>query len=102
MSKGKAYNRHMSYTKAKRKYKISKEVFGFCDPGSDHLHWYSKNKIHCSCPMCNSKTNLKKHGKYRSIGGWGALQKGGKNYTHQDAKRLEQMDQEYGEYSSVG
>ena len=93
MSKGRAYNRHMSEKKAKRNEKISKEVFGFCGPGSDHLHWYSKNKIHCSCPMCSNKTNLKKHGKYRCIG-WGALSRGGKKYTHQDAVRLEQMDYE--------
>lgn len=102
MSKGRAYTRHMAYTKAKRKQKISKEIFGFSGPHYNNLHSYSKNKVHCSCPMCNKKTNLKKHGKYRCIGGWGHLQHGGKYYTLKDAKRIEAMNYEYGEYSSAG
>lgn len=30
----------------------------YCDdwPWYRHLHQYSKGKIHCSCPMCASKT----------------------------------------------
>ena len=28
-------------------------------PYYDNLHQYSKNKIHCSCPMCSPKTKNK-------------------------------------------
>ena len=45
-----AWRRHKSLTKAKRKAKISKEVYGL--DWCDNLHQYSKNKVHCSCNLC--------------------------------------------------
>ena len=66
-----ALRRARSVSKAKRKYKISRyychafqsadKYYGdgwFHDDGKE-LHRYSKNKIHCSCPLCNAKTNNK-------------------------------------------
>ena len=61
MSRGRAYNRRISETKAKRKKKIAENGYF---PYYEHLHQYSKNKIHCSCPMCATKTNLKKGSSY--------------------------------------
>lgn len=54
-----AERRHNDWTKAIRKRKISQEVY-YHSPGSyweyyDNLHQYSKNKIHCSCPICRAK-----------------------------------------------
>lgn len=56
MNRSKAENRHNSYVKALRKQKIAKELYGGY---YDNLHQYSKNKIHCSCPLCSAKTNNK-------------------------------------------
>lgn len=36
-----------------RKRKIAREVLNF--NYYDNLHQYSKNKIHCSCPLCRQK-----------------------------------------------
>lgn len=98
MSRGRAYNRRISKTKAKRKQKIAENGYF---PYYEHLHQYSKNKIHCSCPMCATKTNLKKHGKYRCIGGWN-FKTGGKYYTHMDAKRICSMNEDMERYSNYG
>lgn len=58
--RGRAYNRHMSWTKAIRKKRISDSwMWGTNHPWYDNLHQYSKNKIHCSCTMCRAKTNSK-------------------------------------------
>lgn len=69
-----AYNRNVSWKKAIRKKKIAENVY-FDEknyPYYNNLHQYSKNKIHCSCPICSAKT---------------------KDYDkHSDAKRKEAMD----------
>ena len=52
-----SYNRDISRRKALRKRRIAKEICGW--DMYDNLHQYSKNKIHCSCSMCSSKTRNK-------------------------------------------
>lgn len=52
-----ALKRHNDIKKAIRKKAICKHAYGW--EYYDNLHQYSKNKIHCSCPMCASKTNDK-------------------------------------------
>ena len=55
-------NRRISILKALRKRRIDKDVYSYFDQEHGYyknLHQYSKNKIHCSCPMCASKTNSK-------------------------------------------
>ena len=64
-----AERRHKDLSKALRKRKIAKEVYwsfhdGGCWEYYDNLHQYSKNKIHCSCPLCASKTNRKRKNWY--------------------------------------
>lgn len=56
-----AYNRDISRRKALRKRRIAREVYydGDIHPYYSNLHQYSKNKIHCSCPMCSTKTRNK-------------------------------------------
>ena len=89
MSRTRAYNRHMSIKKAIRKKKLAEEIYpdGDSHPYYDNLHQYSKNKIHCSCPICSAKTKNK--GKHRRrASGWNPSV----NYKPADSRRLEAMD----------
>ena len=74
-----AWRRHKDYVKAKRKRLIdfydywwyarpSKNPMDFSEKHGwyNNLHQYSKNKIHCSCPMCSAKTRNK--GRHRNHG----------------------------------
>ena len=68
-----AYNRDVSRRKALRKRRIAREVYhtwsnSFGDEWEyyNNLHQYSKNKIHCSCPACSTKTRNKGHRRYRA------------------------------------
>ena len=84
-------NRDVSKRKALRKQKIAQRLFG-CER-YDNLHQYSKNKVHCSCPMCTRKTNNKgknrlKHGNYYPS----------KDWKHSEAVVIEGMEQELQEY----
>ena len=60
-SRSRAYNRDVSKRKALRKKRISDNFWPHASdyPYYDNLHQYSKNKIHCSCPMCSPKTKNK-------------------------------------------
>ena len=85
-----AYKRQMMWRKAKRKQRIDKEI-NPCGPMYNHLHQYSKNSIHCSCPDCQAKTRNKgdrreKSGNYNPA----------KNYKHAEYRRIVSMD--YDEY----
>lgn len=53
-NRSRAYNRRMSYLKARRKQRLDNELSLY--PCYKNLHQYSKNKIHCSCPLCAAKT----------------------------------------------
>ena len=61
MKRTRAWRRHKDYVKAKRKKNIDAQWANstFWRPWYDNLHQYSKNKIHCSCPMCACKSNNK-------------------------------------------
>ena len=77
-----AERRHNDWTKAIRKMKICRDNYGW--QYYDNLHQYSKNKIHCSCPMCSAKTN----GNFL----WGSSSRhNGKNYSIKDLKRYDEM-----------
>ena len=61
-----AYRRKTNLRKAIRKQRISKTV-NHTD-WYKHTHQYSKNKIHCSCPMCRFKNAYNPEGKtYRDM-----------------------------------
>ena len=46
-------SRKMDWKHAKRKRSIVRSIIG--GDWYDNLHQYSKNKIHCSCSMCNPR-----------------------------------------------
>ena len=91
MARSRAYNRDASVRKALRKRRIAEEVYpdGKEHPYYDNLHQYSKNKIHCSCPLCSAKTKNKGK-RRRKASGW----EPSVNYKHTDQKRNEAMDQD--------
>ena len=79
--RGRAYNRDVSKRKALRKKRIS-DSWGWSSPYYDNLHQYSKNKIHCSCGMCSSKTN--QHHEHSAGVGFFCL------YVYKDENGIEQ------------
>ena len=89
-----AYNRDVSRRKALRKRRIAEEVYygGKEHPYYDNLHQYSKNKVHCSCPSCQTKTRNKGHRRYRKGGYHRAI-----NYKRRDLIRMIDMDQDIAE-----
>ena len=63
--RNKAEKRHNDWRKAIRKRNIVHHIYGWSEGWYDNLHQYSKNKVHCSCPMCSAKTRNKgRHRKY--------------------------------------
>ena len=97
-SRSRAYNRDVSKRKALRKKRLAKEVYynGKEYPYYNNLHQYSKNKIHCSCPICSPKTRNKgrrdRKNYMRSL-----------NYKASELKRQISMDDEELEYTgSIG
>lgn len=76
-----AEKRHNDWRKAIRKRKII-NAYGW--DYYDNLHQYSKNKIHCSCPMCRAKTNNKHRSGAR---GW----EPSKNWSISDKRKIEEI-----------
>lgn len=85
--KTRSQRRHTDYAKAIRKRDISKHNYGF--DYYDNLHEYSKNKIHCSCPLCRAKTNNKTH---KHV--WFPAM----NWSMMDRRRLDEMQDSLNEY----
>ena len=87
-----AYNRDVSKRKAIRKRRIAEEIYPGekNNPRYDNLHQYSKNKIHCSCPMCSAKTRNKRKRRYKMGGNYAR----NFNYKIVDLKKLIDMDEQ--------
>lgn len=82
-----AEKRHNDYVKALRKRRIDRETAPkeWGHDWYDNLHQYSKNKIHCSCPMCSRKTNNKgKKGNWEPTPNW----------SMQDRRNLDKLNYE--------
>lgn len=79
MPRTRAERRKADFHKASHKRYIVHHVYGFRNGWYDNLHEYSKNKIHCSCPMCSAKTNRRR--KFDLHG-----------YSLQDQRRVDEMD----------
>lgn len=88
-----AERRHNDYKKAKRKRDICLHEYGW--EYYDNLHQYSKNKIHCSCPMCSAKTR-----KSKDVYGERKGRHGGLSLTHRDMKAWESMQYDEQEYKN--
>ena len=75
----KSYRRSLQRYNSKRKALRKKKLAALLYPDAEarpyysNLHQYSKNKIHCSCPICSGKVAT--HG-----------------YTHSDLKKLEKIN----------
>ena len=83
-----AYNRDVSIRKALHKKRLAKKIYGSHWEYYDNLHQYSKNKIHCSCPLCSVKTRNKgRRSKYANYGR-------SINYRRPDLLRQMAMDQQ--------
>ena len=88
------YARKMMFKKAIRKKRLAETHSWNRDfPWYNNLHEYSKNKIHCSCPMCSEKTR----NKGRRVKGpiWAKSI----NYKHSDL--VKQMRMDYCEQDSL-
>ena len=83
-----AYNRDVSRRKALRKKHLIERLHSSWNGYYDNLHQYSKNKIHCSCPLCSAKTRNK--GRRNKHATWGRSI----NYRRPDLLRQMAMDQQ--------
>ena len=88
-----ARNRDVSRKKALRKRRITRQLYHCWSNDEweyyDNLHQYSKNKIHCSCPCCSSKTRNKGSRRYKSGNYNRAL-----HYTAADIRKVQKMDED--------
>jgi hypothetical protein len=81
MAKGRGYAVEMREKHIKRKKKICEENYHWSYYPQDG--YYSKNKIHCSCPLCSAKTRNKGKRKNYSPS---------INYKHSEQQRINCMD----------
>ena len=83
-----AERRHNDKKKALRKRYITRNAYYSYSIDMqeyyDNLHQYSKNKIHCSCPMCTQKTNNRGRRKWYG--------KGSKNWKHSKQKKINRLE----------
>ena len=91
MRRGLYFNRKMAWRHAYRKRYIARQVYYSWHDSDwdyyDHLHQFSKNKIHCSCPMCSKKT--------RNKGKRSRLARGYSrhiNYKASDLKKIQRLE----------
>lgn len=95
--------------KALRKKRIAREVYQSWDEEWEYynnLHQYSKNKVHCSCPICSglNKTNTKKnkgkgYGPIHPQNHFGTTnERKGKNWKLSDYKKILSMNEQLYEY----
>lgn len=90
--KDRGVRRKNAVTKAKRKQDIALHVYGF--EYYDNLHQYSKNKIHCSCPLCAAKTSKKTIAKQQS----GTFFKRDKNYKPSECRKYDESQSQLAEF----
>lgn len=89
-----ARNRDVSRRKALRKQRLAKALYHWGSSDYyDNLHQYSKNKIHCSCPMCQRKTRNKGRRDRKNYAP--AL-----NYKASDLRKVLAMDED--EFDTLG
>ena len=91
MTRDRGEKRKIDFTHALRKKKKAETKFS--SPYYDNLHQYSKNKIHCSCPMCSAKTRNK--GKRRNLHG---NYSPNLNYRISELRRQRSMDADERDY----
>ena len=96
MKRSTAYFREMAWRHAIRKRRIAREVYPCNDFGWDyyeHLHQFSKNKIHCSCPFCSAKTRNKGKRRKNAHGFSPSI-----NYKISDLKKIQRLEMSEEDY----
>ena len=83
---GRAYNREITRRKARNRRALARKIYHSDVDYYDNLHQFSKNKIHCSCPMCSAKTRNKRK---RNGNGWGFAPS--INYKISDQRKVDAM-----------
>ena len=81
-------NRRRSILKALRKRRLDKDVYSYFNREHgyyDNLHQYSKNKIHCSCPICANKTRGKCMSRFKRV-------IPGVDYKISDVKKIQRLE----------
>ena len=92
-----AYNRDITRRKALNRRALARKIYRYSEEDYyDNLHQYSKNKIHCSCPMCSTKTRNKGHRRYKA-GNYNR----NLNYKASELRRLLAMDEEEMEFNGA-
>lgn len=92
-----AQKRKNDVVKALRKRRISRSYYVLSD-WYNNLHQYSKNKIHCSCPMCSCKTNTKIYKSRGPVGSHDMRQTisckryGKKNYKVSEIRKIDKLN----------
>ena len=89
-----AYNRDITRRKALNRRRLARKIYPYSEDYYDNLHQYSKNKIHCSCPMCSAKTRNKRK---RNGNRWGFAPS--INYKISDKRKVEAMEEDLRENS---
>lgn len=93
-----AKNRYVSRVKALRKCKLDLQITPYSENRGfglyNNLYQYSKNKIHCSCPLCSAKTR----NKGRRVNAWNWAPS--INYKISDLKKVQSMNDKEEEYFS--
>ena len=65
-----AYNRDITRRKALNRRALARKIYRYSEEDYyDNLHQYSKNKIHCSCPICSIKTRNKGKRRHKTKAG---------------------------------
>lgn len=84
-----AYSRMMNRRKALRLRRIDRmrNAIGNFPDTYDNLHQYSKNKIHCSCPLCRGET-------------WSVGKNSDKQRTITDQKKVAEMRDQLKEFDN--
>ena len=103
--------RYRDYIKAKRKADlIRRGDVGWC---YKHFHSLYKGKIHCSCPMCSCKTNIRQNKSRGPVSdvegyvGWGRRlactnnRYGKKNYCISDRRKVDCMVEKEKEFEKA-
>ena len=95
-TKSMAYNRDVSFRKAKHRRRISRYWCWRPSYGDyyNNLHQYSKNKIHCSCGLCSAKTRNKSESRRKIPRNYAPNY----NPSIRDKKSLERLDYEENMY----
>ena len=86
-----AWRRKINFHKALHKKHIS-SYYCITHDWYSNLNQYSKNKVHCSCPICKgSKTKAE----------WYTTGRYARNWKPSDFKKQERMDYDYKEYMQL-